>query len=80
MSIRQHKLNFYLVEDNIKHNIKQKRMGVIFKNLTVIGEGADATQIPNLWTPIESFISYLNPLKWYFYLILFLRVGDINSS
>ena len=40
-------------------------MGVVFKNLTVVGEGADATSIPNLLSPLEAAWDYINPLHWY---------------
>jgi ABC-type multidrug transport system ATPase subunit/ABC-type multidrug transport system permease subunit len=53
------------VDAQEKHGIKQKKMGVVFKNLTVVGEGADATQIPNLWTPIEAALQTINPLNWF---------------
>jgi hypothetical protein len=37
----------------------------VFFSLTVIGEGADATSISTLWSPIESLLAHFNPLKWY---------------
>eukprot|EP00026_Physarum_polycephalum_P000517 Phypoly_transcript_00518.p1 GENE.Phypoly_transcript_00518~~Phypoly_transcript_00518.p1 ORF type:complete len:1364 (+),score=213.76 Phypoly_transcript_00518:489-4580(+) len=45
--------------------IKKKRMGVIWKNMTVVGEGADATHIPNMWTPFEKLGHFLNPRNWF---------------
>ncbi|ORX95994.1 ABC transporter G family protein [Basidiobolus meristosporus CBS 931.73] len=47
-----------------KEGIKGKRMGVTFRNLTVVGEGADATHISDLTTPFEVIGRWLNPLKW----------------
>jgi hypothetical protein len=44
--------------------IKKKKMGVIFKNMTVVGEGADASSIPNLLSPFEAAWEYVNPLSW----------------
>jgi hypothetical protein len=62
------------VQDSAAQGIKRKKMGVVFKNLTVVGEGADATSIPNLFSPIESAWQYINPLNWYFSLFYPCRV------
>ncbi|EGC39183.1 hypothetical protein DICPUDRAFT_148081 [Dictyostelium purpureum] len=43
---------------------KPKKMGVIFKNLTVVGKGADASIISDLSTPFIELFSLLNPKKW----------------
>ncbi len=50
---------------NERSGLKHKKMGVVFKNLTVVGEGADATSIPTLWSPFESILERLNPVNWY---------------
>ncbi|KAI8908139.1 ABC transporter G family protein [Powellomyces hirtus] len=42
-----------------------KRMGVVFKSLTVIGEGADASSIDNLVDTAVNVIKALNPLSWF---------------
>lgn len=39
---------------------KPKRMGLVVKDLTVVGLGADAMTIPDNWSPIKS----LWPLNW----------------
>eukprot|EP00026_Physarum_polycephalum_P000540 Phypoly_transcript_00541.p1 GENE.Phypoly_transcript_00541~~Phypoly_transcript_00541.p1 ORF type:complete len:1444 (+),score=259.70 Phypoly_transcript_00541:181-4512(+) len=45
--------------------IKRKKMGVVFKNLNVVGEGADASSIPNLLSPFVTVWEYANPLNWF---------------
>jgi ATP-binding cassette subfamily G (WHITE) protein 2 (SNQ2) len=52
------------VRDSDLAGIKRKKMGVVFKNLTVVGEGADASSIPNLLSPFETVWEYVNPLNW----------------
>lgn len=42
----------------------KKRLGVVFKNLTVVGEGADATSIATLLTPLEGIANLVNPKTW----------------
>ncbi|KAI8577910.1 hypothetical protein K450DRAFT_266269 [Umbelopsis ramanniana AG] len=39
-------------------------MGVVFKNLSIIGEGADASTILNLMSPFIGLAKMLNPLRW----------------
>ena len=53
------------VRESDSAGIKRKRMGVVFKNMTVVGEGADASSIPNLLSPFESAWGYINPRNWY---------------
>lgn len=58
---------------------EKKKVGVIFKNLTVVGEGADANSIPNLWTPVEAFAHLVNPFNWYSFHFLLLQSLLIDS-
>ncbi|KAI9009602.1 ABC-2 type transporter-domain-containing protein [Gaertneriomyces semiglobifer] len=43
----------------------RKRMGVVFKHLTVVGEGADASQIGNMWESFVGIGKALNPVSWF---------------
>jgi len=54
-----------VTERDEQHGIVRPKMGVFFKNLTVVGEGADATSIATLWTPFEELGRILNPLNWF---------------
>ncbi|KAJ3165711.1 hypothetical protein HDU88_003904 [Geranomyces variabilis] len=42
-----------------------KKMGVIFKGLTVVGVGADASSINNLLDTAANLVKALNPLRWF---------------
>ncbi|KAJ3158106.1 hypothetical protein HDU86_003058 [Geranomyces michiganensis] len=42
-----------------------KKMGVIFKGLTVVGVGADASSINNLLDTAVNLVKALNPLSWF---------------
>ena len=52
------------MKDEDSAGLKRKKMGVVFKNLTVVGEGADASSIPNLFSPFEAALDHINPLNW----------------
>lgn len=43
---------------------RHQKMGVVFKDLTIIGEGADASTILNLTSPFVGFFKLLNPMRW----------------
>ncbi|KAK9700769.1 ATP-binding cassette transporter snq2 [Basidiobolus ranarum] len=61
-------LSDFLTETTDAHNregIKRKRMGVTFRDLTVVGEGADASHISDLLTPLEIIGRWLNPKNWF---------------
>ncbi|KNC96342.1 uncharacterized protein SPPG_08243 [Spizellomyces punctatus DAOM BR117] len=48
-----------------EQGIGRKRMGVVFKGLTVVGEGADASSISNVGDVIVDGLKALNPLSWF---------------
>lgn len=43
---------------------RHQKMGVVFKNLTIVGEGADASTILTLVSPFVGLAKRLNPLRW----------------
>ncbi|CAO3689827.1 unnamed protein product [Umbelopsis vinacea] len=43
---------------------RHQKMGVVFKNLTIVGEGADASTILSLVSPFVGLAKRLNPLRW----------------
>ncbi|KAM9955245.1 hypothetical protein ACTFIW_000745 [Dictyostelium discoideum] len=51
--------------DAIQNGGKLKKMGVSFKNLTVIGKGADQSVVSDLATPFTFLISKLNFKNWF---------------
>ncbi|KAJ3284582.1 hypothetical protein HK104_009867 [Borealophlyctis nickersoniae] len=54
-----------LSNEDERHGITRPKMGVVFKNLTVVGEGADASSIATLWTPFEWLARSLDPRNWF---------------
>ncbi|KAJ3034459.1 hypothetical protein HDV00_005010 [Rhizophlyctis rosea] len=52
-------------EQDAAHGVTRPKMGVVWKNLTVIGEGADASSIATLWTSVEWLAQTANPLNWF---------------
>ncbi|RKO82772.1 hypothetical protein BDK51DRAFT_50123, partial [Blyttiomyces helicus] len=45
-----------------EHGLTKQQLGLTFRDLTVVGEGADASSISSLLTPFEGL---LNPSSWY---------------
>ncbi|RKO92449.1 hypothetical protein BDK51DRAFT_50868 [Blyttiomyces helicus] len=45
--------------------VKRQHLGVTFRDLTVIGEGADASSIATLVTPFVFVAKALNPVNWF---------------
>ncbi|EGC33758.1 hypothetical protein DICPUDRAFT_154132 [Dictyostelium purpureum] len=43
---------------------KEKKIGVTFKSLTVVGKGADASVISDMSSPLFSFIDLFKPSTW----------------
>ncbi|EFA76868.1 hypothetical protein PPL_09620 [Heterostelium album PN500] len=49
---------------NLEIGGKPKKMGVSFKNLTVVGQGADSSVIADNFTPFKFLLSALNPFNF----------------
>ncbi|OZJ03620.1 hypothetical protein BZG36_03735 [Bifiguratus adelaidae] len=47
-----------------EHGLRRHQMGLVFKNVTIVGEGADASTILNLFSPFIGLAKRLNPLRW----------------
>ncbi|KAK9762438.1 hypothetical protein K7432_011818, partial [Basidiobolus ranarum] len=47
-----------------QNGIRRHHMGVTFKNLTIVGEGSDASSILTLLSPFKAIGKLLNPLGW----------------
>ncbi|EGC38277.1 hypothetical protein DICPUDRAFT_149091 [Dictyostelium purpureum] len=43
---------------------KPKKMGVVFKNLTVVGKGADTSVIADMSTPFWAIVDFFKPSTW----------------
>lgn len=43
----------------------RKKMGVVFKGLTVVGEGADASHISNVADAFFTVVKAFNPIRWF---------------
>eukprot|EP01114_Cavostelium_apophysatum_P016393 TRINITY_DN464_c0_g2_i1.p1 TRINITY_DN464_c0_g2~~TRINITY_DN464_c0_g2_i1.p1 ORF type:complete len:1450 (+),score=441.85 TRINITY_DN464_c0_g2_i1:26-4351(+) len=56
-------------EDSVRqgqiHGQKLKRVGVTFENLTVVGQGADASRIPDNLSPLKMIAKLLWPPNWF---------------
>ncbi|KAK9760734.1 hypothetical protein K7432_014928 [Basidiobolus ranarum] len=48
-----------------QNGIRRHHMGVTFKNLTIVGEGSDASSILTLFSPLKAIGNMLNPLWWF---------------
>ncbi|KAJ3022526.1 hypothetical protein HKX48_005943 [Thoreauomyces humboldtii] len=48
-----------------ENGITGKHMGLVVKNLTVVGEGADASSIENMASTLVLLAKALNPLSWF---------------
>eukprot|EP01117_Protostelium_nocturnum_P003933 TRINITY_DN151_c0_g1_i2.p1 TRINITY_DN151_c0_g1~~TRINITY_DN151_c0_g1_i2.p1 ORF type:complete len:1405 (-),score=390.15 TRINITY_DN151_c0_g1_i2:123-4337(-) len=53
------------VRNSLHNGSNLKKMGVSINNLTVVGEGAQASTIQDLTSPIVWFASLLNPVRWF---------------
>ncbi|KAI9012932.1 ABC-2 type transporter-domain-containing protein [Gaertneriomyces semiglobifer] len=54
-----------LSTEDASHGIHRPKMGVIFKNLTVVGEGADASSIATNWSFFTDLARKANPFSWF---------------
>ncbi|KAL1918569.1 uncharacterized protein VTP21DRAFT_2591 [Calcarisporiella thermophila] len=48
-----------------EHGIRRQKMGVVFRNLTVVGRGADASNILTNLTPFVELVKLFNPFNWF---------------
>ncbi|KAK9693946.1 ATP-binding cassette transporter snq2 [Basidiobolus ranarum] len=53
------------VRTSDQNGIRRHHMGITFKNLTIVGEGSDATSILTLMSPLKAVGRMLNPFGWF---------------
>ncbi|ORX75152.1 ABC transporter G family protein [Basidiobolus meristosporus CBS 931.73] len=47
------------------NGVRRQHMGITFRNLTIVGEGSDASVILTLLSPIRAVGKMLNPMRWF---------------